>query len=109
MWPQMPLSGHCEVPVWLVGRPSGALPHPRLGSGWDGAHDHAPHPASRCAAGTMGENRKEIQDLFSKRYSNYLIKGLLSLPLLASQQPSLIIRAALEAHTSMFKDILESF
>lgn len=47
--------------------------------------------------------------MFSKRYSNYLIKGLLSLRLLASQQPSLLIRAALEAHPSVFKDILEKF
>lgn len=31
------------------------------------------------------------------------------LPLLASQQPSLLIRAALEALTSVFKDILKSF
>lgn len=54
---------------------SGALPHPRLGVVGMGLMTIPQPPASRCAAGTMEENRKRFGFVL-QRYSNYLIKGL---------------------------------
>lgn len=94
--------------MWLVGHPSGALPHLRLRVVGMGLMT-IPHPQPADVQPVQWEKIERDSGFVLQRYSNYLIKGLLSLPLLASQQPSLLIRAALEAHTSVFKDILKSF